>query len=53
VAETVEICGSGVFRAIEDAQLFGTAARYRRLSDSKTAFGDEGATRPPPMLLGY
>jgi hypothetical protein len=39
--------------AIDDAQLFGTAARYRRLSDSKTAFGDEGATRPPPMLLGY
>ena len=36
-----------------DAQLFGTAARYRWLSDYKTAFGDEGATRPPPMLLGY
>jgi hypothetical protein len=52
-AETVEIRGSGVFRAVDDAQLFGTAARYRRLSDPKTAFGDEGATRPPPMLLGY
>jgi hypothetical protein len=42
-----------MLQASHDSQTDLNGARYRRLSDSKTAFGDEGATRPPPMLLGY